>query len=170
MSETTLVMLRRLLIDRYEDFKTQLTHRLGSADIAGDAMQDAWLKLARTESVSAVRNPGNYLFRIVLNAAWDRLQGNERHLSAIEIESLLDLADEAPDPSRVAEARSELRALETVLAELPKRRRDILLAARIDELPRQEIARRLGISLRLVEKELHLAQVYCLARLTQLEE
>jgi RNA polymerase sigma-70 factor (ECF subfamily) len=78
---------------------------------------------------------------------------------------LIDFADDAPDPARVAEARSDLRVLEAAIAELPARRRDILLAARLDNLPRQEIAKRLGISLRLVEKELHLAQAFCLARL-----
>jgi RNA polymerase sigma factor (sigma-70 family) len=167
MTETTLAALRRLLIDRYDDFRTRLSQRLGSPDLAGDAMQDAWLKLARVEAVGTVRNPQNYLFSIVLNAARDRLQIDDRLLSGIEIDHLLDLADEMPDPARVAEGRSELRALEAALAELPARRRDILLAARLDGLPRQEIAKRLGISLRLVEKELHLAQAHCLIRLKQ---
>jgi len=49
------------------------------------------------------------------------------------------------------------------MAELPPRQREILLAARLDGLPRREIANRLGISLRLVEKELQRAQEYCLA-------
>jgi RNA polymerase sigma factor (sigma-70 family) len=170
MSETTLATLRRLLIDRYDDLRTRLSQRLGSADLAGDAMQDAWLKLARVEAVGTVRNPQNYLFGILLNAARDRLQIDDRLLSGVEIGNLLDLADEMPDPARVAEGRSEFRVLEAALAELPARRRDILLAARLDGLPRQEIAKRLGISLRLVEKELHLAQAYCLMRLTQAAE
>ncbi len=167
MTETTLATLRRLLIDRYDDFRARLSQRLGSADLAGDAMQDAWLKLARVEAVGTVRNPQSYLFGIILNAARDRLQIDNRLLSAIEIENLLDLVDDMPDPARTVEGRSELRLLEAALAELPRRRRDILLAARLDGLPRQEIANRLGISLRLVEKELHLAQAHCLMRLTQ---
>ncbi len=166
MTETTLTMLRRLLVERYDEFRTRLAQRLGSADLAGDAMQDTWLKLARVEAIGAVRSPSHYLFSIALNAARDRLHADGRYLSAIEIESLLDLVDATPDPARVAEARSDLRALEAALVELSPRRRDILLAARLDGLPRQEIAKRLGISLRLVEKELHLAQEYCLARLT----
>jgi len=170
MTEATLAMLRRLLIDRYEDFRARLARRLGSADLAGDALQDTWLKLARVEAIGRVRSPSHCLFGIALNAARDRLQADDRYLSAEEVEDLLDLADAAPDPARVAEARSELRSLEAALAELPSRRRDILLAARLDDLPRQEIARRLGISLRLVEKELHLAQKHCLARLTRTAE
>ncbi|MFM9503862.1 sigma-70 region 4 domain-containing protein, partial [Listeria monocytogenes] len=53
---------------------------------------------------------------------------------------------------------------EAILLELPARQREILLAARIDQMPRAEIAERFGISVSLVEKELQRAQEYCLAR------
>jgi RNA polymerase sigma factor (sigma-70 family) len=170
MTETTLATLRQLFLDRYDDLKARLTRRLGSADLAGDALHDTWLRLAHTEAVGTVRSPGNYLLRIVLNAAQDRKRSEKRLLNAVEIESLLHLADEAPDPARVAEARSDLDAFAAVLAELPRRRRAILLAARVDNMPRQEIARRLGISLRLVSKELHLAHEYCVARRRQTKD
>ena len=37
MTETTLVGLRRLLLDRYDDLSARLTRRLGSAELASDA-------------------------------------------------------------------------------------------------------------------------------------
>lgn len=165
MTESSLALVRRFLVDRYDDIKRRLTQRLGSPDLAGDALQDAWLKIARVDTVGVVRNPGNYIFGVAMNAARDRMRDtSNRHLSAAEIDDLLDIADETPDPGHVAAARSDLRVLETILQELPPRQRDILLAARLDQIPRLEIARRLGISLRLVEKELQQAQEYCLAR------
>jgi RNA polymerase sigma-70 factor (ECF subfamily) len=164
MSDTTLAALRQRLIQGYDELKLRLTQRLGSAELAGDALQDTWLRLARMQAVGAVRSPGNYLFRIALNVARDRRAADGRHLSTTEIDSLLELADDAPDPARAVEARASLRALEAVMAELPPRQREILLAARLDGLPRREIANRLGISLRLVEKELQRAQEYCLAQ------
>jgi RNA polymerase sigma factor (sigma-70 family) len=164
MTETTLLALRQLLVQGYDELKTRLTQRLGSSDLAGDAIQDTWLRLHLAETVGAVRSPTNYLFRIALNIARDRLSADRRLLTAVEIEKLLDLADEAPDGAHVAEMRSELRAVEGLIAELPARQREILVAARLDGMPRGEIARRLGISLSLVEKELKLAHEYCLAR------
>lgn len=164
MTETPLATLRRLFLDRYDELKTRLARRLGSTDVAADVMQDTWLRLARADAIGTVRNPGNYLLRVVLNVAQDRRRAEKRHLSTAEIDSLLHLADEAPGPAQVAEARSEHEVLAAVLAELPPRRRAILLAARLDNLPRQEIADRLGISLRLVSKELHLAHEHCVAR------
>lgn len=164
MTDTTLAALRRLLLDRYDHLRARLTRRLGSSDLASDALHDAWLRLAHAEAIGPVRNPASYLYRVVLNVAHDRQIVNRRHLGAVEIDSLLDLADEAPDPGHVAEMRADLQALEAVMAELTPRQRDILLAARLDNMPRQEIADRLGISLRLVTKELQTAHEYCLAR------
>jgi RNA polymerase sigma factor (sigma-70 family) len=168
MTETTLVALRQLLLQGYDELKVRLTQRLGSSELAGDAMQDTWLRLQHTEAIGVVRNPTNYLFRVALNIARDRLSADRRLLSAIEIERLINLEDEAPNPARVAEDRSDLRVVEALMAELPPRQREIVAAARLDGMPRREIAERLGISLSLVEKELKLAHEYCLARRRQI--
>lgn len=169
MTEATVAALRRLFLDRYDDLKARLTNRLGSSDLAGDALQDTWLRLARADVTHAVRNPSSYLFRTILNVAQDQRRSEKRHLLAVEIESLLSLADDMPDPAQVAEARSDLRVFEAILAELPPRRRAILLAVRLDNLPLQEVANRLGVSLRLVSKELRLAHEYCVARRKELK-
>lgn len=171
MTDTTLATLRQHFIERYDELKARLTQRLGSADLAGDALQDTWLRLARAEAIGDVRNPGYYLLRVVLNVVQDRKRAERRYLSAVEIESLLNhLVDDGPDPGRVAEGRSELKALADALAGLPERRRAILLAARLENLPRQEIADRLGVSLRLVSKELRLAHEYCVAHRIQMKD
>jgi RNA polymerase sigma factor (sigma-70 family) len=170
MSETTLGALRQLLLDRYDEIKAKLAQRVGSTDLAGDALQETWLRLTLAETLGPVRSLENYLFRTVFNMARQRQRSERRLLSAVEIENLLFLIDESPDPAQTVEARSELETLETILSELPARRRLILLMARIDGMPRQEIADRLGISLRLVSKELHLAHEYCVARRDQMKD
>ncbi|MCK9913004.1 RNA polymerase sigma factor [Microbacteriaceae bacterium K1510] len=165
MTETSFAALRRLLLLRYDDLKARLTRRLGSAELAGEALQDTWLRLEDGSGVAAVRHADAYLFQVAVNIARDRRRAEVRRLTTTEVEALLDVADEMPDQTRVAEARSELRALETVMAELPPRQRAILLAARLDELPRRDIAKRFRISVRLVQRELQEAQDYCAARL-----
>jgi len=171
MTEHGLANLRRLFLDRYDDLKGRLAQRLGSADLAGDAMQDTWLHLTRTESIGVVQSPRNYLFRMALNAAVDRRRTEQRRpVLAIEIESLLELADDAPTPEQTVMARSELEAFKAIVDELPRRRRAIFLAARFGNVPRQEIAGRMGISLRLVAKELQLAIEHCVARYNALKD
>lgn len=168
MSDGGLAALRRVFIDRYDDFRKRLTPRLGSADLASEALQETWLRLARLDASTEIKSPGSYLFRTVLNVAFDQRQSEKRHLTNGEIEDLLNLADDGPDPDRIAQDRSDLRALDAVLSELPVRRRAILLAARVDGLPLQEIATKLGVSLRLVSKELRLAHEFIVAKRTEL--
>jgi RNA polymerase sigma-70 factor (ECF subfamily) len=165
VTDASLAALRRLLLQRYGDFKSRLARHLGSSELAGEALQDTWLRLERGEGIAAVHSHDAYLFRIAVNLARDRQRTEDRRLTTNEVETLLAVADEAPDSEAIAAARSDLRMLETVMAELPKRQRAILLAARLDGLPREEIARRYRISRRLVQRELQEAQDYCAARM-----
>lgn len=137
MTETSLPALRQLLLARYDELKARLTQRLGSSELAGDAVQDTWLRLHHAENIGIVRSPVNYLFRIALNIARDRLVSERRYLTAVQIEEMLDLADDSADPASLAESRSELQLVERLISELPPRQREILVAARLDGLPRR---------------------------------
>ena len=165
MSDANRTMLRSFLADRYDDLKQRLSRRLGSAELAGDALQDTYVRLGRAEVAGAVHSPAAYLVRMAFNVAMDRQRAEKRRLAHNEVQDLLHLVDDAPGPSQIAEARFEIEALEKAIAELTPRRRVILLAARLQGMPQREIASRLGVSLRLVEKELRLAQEHCARKL-----
>jgi RNA polymerase sigma factor (sigma-70 family) len=164
MTETNWAALQRRLLLRYDALKMVLTRRLGSAQLAGDALQETWLRLERGGELDRVHSIDSYLLRIAFNLARDQLRSESRRLTISEVEILLRVPDDAPDPAQTAVARSDLRTLKAIMAELPPRQRAILLAARLDGVPRREIARRYGISQRLVQRELQEAQDYCAAR------
>jgi RNA polymerase sigma-70 factor (ECF subfamily) len=171
MTDQALGHLRRQFLDRYDDLKRRLTQRLGSHDLAGDAMQDTWLRLAHTESIGVVQSPRSYLYRIALNVADDtRRKEQRRPLAVVDTERLLEVADDTPNPEQTMLARSDMEALRAIVDELPPRRRAIFLAARFGDATRQEIADRMGVSLRLVAKELQLALEHCVARYKELRD
>jgi len=165
MTEMTRAKLRALLETGYAAFRDRLKRRLGSDDLADEALQDAWLRLARGGDVGVVQSPDNYLFRIVLNVAADRREAESRRLSQAEVHAVIHMSDDVLDPERIAQARSEFAALERALEELPPRRRAIFILARVKEVPHDEIARRFQISPRMVEKELSSALDHCAQRL-----
>jgi RNA polymerase sigma factor (sigma-70 family) len=165
VSDITWAMLRDLLVDRYDELRRRLARRLGSAELATETLHEAWLRLARAGSPGTVRSPESYLFRVALNVAFDRRQAEARKLSASDIETLRHLDDNELDPQRIAEARSEIRALRQALDELPSRCRAVFIAARVEGVPQGDIARQFGISTRMVERELQRAFEYFEVRL-----
>lgn len=165
MSESSRAALRRLLVGRYADLKKRLTRRLGSADLAGEVLQDAWVRLEEATPSDAVRVPEAYLLRMAYNIALKRRRAGQGSVSLDDARRALDLADDAPGPAAVAESRSELARLAAAAAELTPRQRDILFASRLEQVPLGELAVRHGISQRWVEKELRHAVLHCARRL-----
>lgn len=170
MSDRNMASVRRMFVDRYYDMRERLSRRLGSVDLAGDALHDAWIRLAQTNTIGTIQSPQSYLFRVVLNAADDHRRKERRHFSATTVEDLLEVPDEAPTPEAVILAKSELAAFEVVLATFSARRRAIFLAARLHNVPRQVIADRLGVSRRLVAKELLAAHLAFVEQFREIED
>ena len=154
-------LLRQLLLLNYDELRTQLARRLGSVEHASDALQDTWLRLEGGGQIGHVSQPQPYLLRIAYNIALKRRQRDRASMTLDDARAALDLVDDAPDPERVAEAKSELAAIDEALAELSPRRRDILLASRVEGIPLSEIAIRHNISQRMVEIELKSALMHC---------
>lgn len=154
MADSSRKILREALSSDYEGLTTRLARCLGSSDLAREALHETFLKVERVPDAASVHSPADYLFRTAINVAKDRRRSQARLLSASEIAAITDIPDETPDPSIVVDARLELKALERALAELPARRRDVFIAAHVEQLPHDQIARRFGINVRTVEFDL----------------
>lgn len=165
VTETNWEALRERFLVNYDSFRARLRRRLGSDDLARESLHETWLQLARPGGTTPVLQPDSYLFGIALNVAAGLRRVEARHASRLEIETVIDLADEAAGPYEIVEARFYLEKLERAIRELPSRRRVILLAARIQGLPIQKIADELGLSRRTVEIELKRAIEHCADRL-----
>lgn len=132
-----------------------------SHTLAEDLSQDAFLRLAAVEHGS-IANPAAYLRRVSANLATDVMRANRRRrLTGAEIDDLLDVADSAADPEAQVIARDMVRRVLAALAELPARRRDILLASRLEGVPHRRLAEIHGVSIRTVEIEIRKALDHC---------
>lgn len=156
--------LRAALTADYHGLFKRLTRKLGSAEMACEALHETFLRVERVTDADPVRSPKDFLYRIALNVATDRRRA-ERFLSAEAIDEFLQIADEAPDAATILEGRQEMEALQRALAELPPRSRAIFKAAVVEKLPDQEIATMLGVSVRTVEIDLKHALKHCAGRL-----
>ncbi len=163
--ETNRASLINLLLAGYDDLKRRLARRLGSADLAADALHDTFVRLNSSVEIGPVKSPRAYLFRIAVRLAANRRKAEAYGAGLSEIELSFDVVDDAPDPERIVEARSDIEALKRGMMELPRRRREIFIAASVDEIPYPILAERFGVTVRTIQSELKLALVHCAKRL-----
>jgi RNA polymerase sigma-70 factor, ECF subfamily len=159
------VRLHRQLVDNYDDLVRKLTRRLGSSDFAYEALHETFLRLDRVTDAVPVCSPADYIFRTAVNVAKDRQKAQNYRVSRTEVDALLDICDDAPDPAKVVEARSEIEAFKRALAELPVRPREVLRSISIDGKSRDEVAAHLQVSVRTVENDLKQALSHCAGKL-----
>jgi RNA polymerase sigma factor (sigma-70 family) len=156
------VMLRDFLASNYVHLHRRLLRHLGCPDQASDCLHDAWLRLGEVCVSAAVQNPEAYIYRVACNAAIDHLRGYRALYGPCELGvDIEQIIDAAPGPDRVAEARSNLEAMMRTLQRLPRLHQAILVALRVEETPRQEVAARYGLSLRNVDTVLRKALERC---------
>ena len=102
-----------------------------------------------------------FLFTIARNLFLKSRQRRARHVELDEA-----LHDPSPGPQAEAERDSELSAVLGALQKLPEIDRAALLMRAGDEMPYEEIARALGISLASVKVKIHRARL-ALARIRE---
>lgn len=144
-----------------------LRRATGSYQDAEDIAQEAWIKLARN-GASALAAPVPYLMRIARTLALDHHRGQKRRLTKGEVEELLSVADEQPNPERQIDGQDQLRWLTRIMAELPERQRKILIATRLHQRPHADVAAEFAVSVRMIELEIRKALDYCSARLDEI--
>lgn len=156
--------LRQMFLIGYDDLKLRLTKSLGP-EVAGDALQDTWIRLEQAAKIGPVRRPGAYIFRIAYNIALKRLRRERGTVTLDDARAALGLVDDMPDAERVIEAWDDMARLRLAIEALTPRRREILFASRLDGISLRALADRYGISQRMVERELKHAVLHCAAKL-----
>jgi len=164
MTSSNRETLRRLFLLGYDELRSRLTRRFGSVELASDALHETWLRLENAALTDVVRSPRNYLWQMAANVALKRLKAESGFVTLTDAKMAVGMVDDGPDPESAAMARSEVAVLAKALSELTPRRRDILLASRIEGIQLWAIAERLGVSQRLVEIELKHALAHCALR------
>lgn len=157
----------QLLVERYQGRMFALArHYTRNPTEVEDIVQDTFLK-AFTHLASFERQSSLYtwLARIAINTALDFLKRHGRNpVQAVEDLEVVQALDRSrptgstPAPDARLEREEIARITQEVLAELPEIFRTVLVLREFEELPYQEIADVLGISIGTVESRLFRAR------------
>jgi RNA polymerase sigma-70 factor (ECF subfamily) len=124
-------------------------------DEVADLRQEVYARIYESATRRVPDSPKSFLFATARNLLVDRV----RHqrivpITAVgDIEQLHVMEDEL-EPGRWLGGREALARLARALDRLPDRCREVVWLRRIEDLPQKEIARRLGISEKTVEKHI----------------
>ena len=150
------------LFHRYYDLFLTFTKRVvrgGEHAAAEDIVQEAFMQLwLGRDRLGQHRSLYNLLFTMTKHRIYDHfrrrynLEVLRRPLSEFDA-----VSDEAESPESGLEAEQLRQTIARTVAAMPPQRRTIFALSRQENLSRQEIARRLGVSVRTVDKHLELA-------------
>lgn len=126
-----------------------------SAAEIDDVIQESCYRILSMASLDHVRDPKPFVFRVAKNIVLDRIKRD----AVVQIETManldeLDIEDMAPSPERVVFARTELRWVIGLVANLPDRCKSVFRARRIHGMSQQETAETLGLTDGVVEHEM----------------
>lgn len=142
------------IVPHEADLRARLRRMAVSEDEIGDIVQDTYLKLARLDDISHIRDGRAYFFTAARSVLLDRIRRDRivRIDSLTEVDALA-LADECPGPERRVSARLELDRVRQLIEALPDRCREIFHMRRVEALPQREIAARMGVTEEVVEAQ-----------------
>ncbi len=132
-----------------------LRRNWSNRDEAFDIRQDAYVRVYEAASDSRPVSPKAFLFATARNLMADRIRRDR--VVSIEVmgdlESLNVSMDE-PEPPEKAGVWQELKLLALAFDALPPRCREVVWLNKVEELTYQQVAERLGVTQKTVEKQM----------------
>jgi len=139
-----------LFVETRRELVDYATGIVGSRSQAEDLVQEAWIRFNEAAKEELLREPRNYLYRIVRNLALDgrrRREVERRIFNHPPPDVVASLPDVAPSAEQASIDRDNLRLLREALRELPKRTRIAFEMHRLQECKLREIAAVLEVSI-----------------------
>ncbi len=129
-------------------------NRQSSADIA-DLLQDIYVRVFEAARVELPVSTKSLVFTTAHNLLVDRMRREKVvPLAAVENLEALGIAAETPGPDETTIAREELRRVQAALDQIAPRSKEAIVLRQVEGLSGREIALRMGITEKTVERHL----------------
>jgi RNA polymerase sigma factor (sigma-70 family) len=149
-------LIQKLTDADHQRIRAYATQKVGQQD-AEDVIQDAYLQLLQRDETDTVREPRAFLFRVIANLSIDAWRKSKRK-AAPELEDqsvdLESIVCQQPGPEALTSSLLEFDQFLLVLDDLPELQRHAFILKKLEGLTHAEIAQRLGVSTKSVQRYL----------------
>lgn len=134
-----------------EPIRNFIYYKCGDVQMAEDIMQEAFLRLWRDRKKVDPERVKPYLYKIAGNIFLDAAR-HQQVVLRFRAQPVREADHESP--LHVLEQKEFKAALEDAISNLPETQREVFLMNRIEKMTYQEIADRLGVSVKAIEKRM----------------
>ena len=137
-----------------EHLRNFLYYKSGNLKLSEDLVQDAFTKMWENCSKVALHKVKSYLFTVAHNLFINKVHHEK---VVLKFQKTTVKTTNLQDPQFLLEEQEFKMRLESAISNLPEGQRIVFLMNRIDKKKYREIAEELNISVKAVEKRMHLA-------------
>lgn len=155
MEETLEAWFTREVLPHEESLTRFFSRRWRDVDELADLRQEAYARVYEAARRERPRMTRAFLFATAMHLLTDRIRrGSLVTLSSAGNEEYLNSLIDEISPEQQILASAELARLNRAFARLSPKCREVLWMRRVQDLPQREVAERLGVSEKMVEKHL----------------
>lgn len=161
---STLTLTNKQITELFQDHREALTqflvNRIRCPETAQDLCQETYLRLLRENALAHDENLSGFLFRVADRLAINYLKWQQHpRNSGVSLDENLTCPHYSPD--EITSLRQQCEILLQAIDALPVKFRHVFLLRKIDELSYTDIALKLGISEKTVQRYLVNAMLHC---------
>lgn len=150
-SNEELLWFRSIFDQYYESIRSFAYYKTGDVDLADDIVQEVFLKIWTNRNEVKDDTVKSLLYTIAANI----IKNHFKHQKVVYNFQKNDQPNEVSDETDANLRQEELnRKLQDTLAEIPEKSREVFLMNRIEGLTYADIADRLGLSVKAIEKRM----------------
>jgi RNA polymerase sigma-70 factor (ECF subfamily) len=152
------------LVELRADLLAYLRRRLGDRETAADLTQEAVLRMMKYRDTTQVKDRRGMLFRIAHRLVLDHRRTQYRRHAArhVSLDDVGELSMDQGSVEAIVDARQAMhRLLTRVTDDLPPKCRLAFVMSRFEGLTNKQVAAKMGISEKMVEKYITRALVAC---------
>lgn len=138
----------------FDELRNYITYRCGDVDLATDIVQEAFMKIWEKKMSYQGKKTRGLLYKIA-SELW--ISQYRKSTTEKNYKLTFDLKNQENNTENELLYQELKEKYEAALKKLPEKRRVVFLMNRVDELTYSEIAERLNISVKAVEKRMKLA-------------